>query len=330
MAGRLRSPAGRRAVAVKRAPVPAVELAPRSESAGRTGGGGSTSGGCPTVAPVNGAACTPPYATSGFATAECSYGDDLRPQCRTTAVCTAHAWQVTTPTCTAPPLPAACSIPPPSESSACADETLSCWYGDGTRCACSACYGGSEYPLCAPIDPPEWHCATPATGCPAVMPQSGTACSTPGASCGPDCTLTVTCTNGIWQWAVGECPICAAPDTPIATPNGERPIASLHAGDLVYSVDHDAIVAVPLLKVGHTSVSQHRVVRVALQDGRVLQISPGHPTADGRTFGDLLAGDRLDAEHPVLSGLFPFRTPTTLPMTSFRHRAPARTTPLAR
>jgi Hint domain len=133
------------------------------------------------------------------------------------------------------------------------------------------------------------------------MPQSGTACSTPGASCGPDCTLTIICTNGVWQWATGECPICAAPDTPIATPNGERPIASLRAGDLVYSVDHDAIVAVPLLKVGHTSVSQHRVVSVALQDGRVLQISPGHPTADGRTFADLLAGGQLDAEHSVLS-----------------------------
>jgi hypothetical protein len=69
----------------------------------------------------------------------------------------------------------------------------------------------------------------------------------------------------------------------------------------VYSVDHDAISAVPLLKVGHTSVSQHRVVRVALEDGRVLQISPGHPTADGRTFADLLAGGQLDAEHPVRS-----------------------------
>ena len=97
------------------------------------------------------------------------------------------------------------------------------------------------------------------------------------------------------------CPICASPDTPIATPNGEQPIASLRAGDLVYSVDHDAIVVVPLLKVEHTSVAHHRVVRVALEDGRVLEISPGHPTADGRTFGDLLAGSQLDAEHAVLS-----------------------------
>jgi hypothetical protein len=53
--------------------------------------------------------------------------------------------------------------------------------------------------------------------------------------------------------------------------------------------------------VGHTSVNLQRVVRVTLEDGRVLQISPGHPPADGRTFGDLLAGGQLDAEHAVLS-----------------------------
>ena len=94
--------------------------------------------------------------------------------------------------------------------------------------------------------------------------------------------------------------MCAAPDTPIATPDGELPIASLRVGDLVYSEDHDAIVAVPLLEVGHTSVTHHRVVRVTLEDGRVLEISAGHPTADGRTFGDLLAGGKLD-DHSIRS-----------------------------
>ena len=97
------------------------------------------------------------------------------------------------------------------------------------------------------------------------------------------------------------CPICASPDTPIATPDGEQPIASLRVGDLVYSEDHDAIVVVPLLKVEHTSVKRHRVMRVTLESGRVLEISPGHPTADGRRFGDLLAGSTLDAEHWVRS-----------------------------
>jgi hypothetical protein len=107
--------------------------------------------------------------------------------------------------------------------------------------------------------------------------------------------------GGLWQWGKGQCPICAAPDTPIATPDGEQAIASLRVGDLVYSQDHDAIVVVPLLAVGHTSVTQHRVVRVTLDDGRVLEISAGHPTADGRTFGDLLAGGKLDAQHWIRS-----------------------------
>jgi len=182
-----------------------------------------------------------------------------------------------------------------------------CWYGDGTHCWCSACEGGSQFPVCRPIDPPQWNCDSLAPGCPIVMPQAGTPCSTPGASCGPNCTLPITCEGGLWHWGQDLCPICAAPNTPIATPNGEQPIASLRVGDLVYSVDHDAIVAVPLLKVGHTSVSHHRVVRVVLANGRVLEISPGHPTADGRTFGDLVAGSELDDEHWVQSAeLVPF------------------------
>jgi hypothetical protein len=88
--------------------------------------------------------------------------------------------------------------------------------------------------------------------------------------------------------------VCASPDTPIATPLGNRPIADLAAGDLVYSVDHDAIVAVPVLRTNRAPVHDHRVVRVTLESGAVLEISPRHPTGDGRTLGDLHAGDRLD------------------------------------
>jgi hypothetical protein len=38
----------------------------------------------------------------------------------------------------------------------------------------------------------------------------------------------------------------------------------------------------------------HEVVRLTLDDGRVVFVSPGHPTADERYIGDLLAGDALD------------------------------------
>jgi hypothetical protein len=99
----------------------------------------------------------------------------------------------------------------------------------------------------------------------------------------------------------GTCPLgcvlcaCAAPDTPIATPDGERPIASLAVGDLVYSIDGAAIKAVPVRYVAKNPVTNHEVVRVVLDTGALLEISAEHPTADGRSFGDLVAGARLDA-----------------------------------
>jgi hypothetical protein len=109
---------------------------------------------------------------------------------------------------------------------------------------------------------------------------------------GPQCTT---------PSASGTCPmgcaplcICASPDTPIATPFGEIPIASLREGDLVYSMDGNALRAVPIVRTHRTLVRNHSVVRVTLSGGRVLEISAGHPTADGRTFADLRRGGSLD------------------------------------
>ncbi len=141
-----------------------------------------------------------------------------------------------------------------------------------------------------------------------------------GASCGPSCELPIVCQDGVWRWLQGDCPICASPDTPIATPTGERAIAELRPGDLVYSVDRGAIAAVPILRVGSTRVSAHHVVRVVLSSGSVLELSPGHPTGDGRTFGDLAAGDSLDADHIITTAeLVPYgyeRTYDILPASS--------------
>jgi hypothetical protein len=99
----------------------------------------------------------------------------------------------------------------------------------------------------------------------------------------------------------GTCPqgcaplcVCASPDTAIATPQGEQPIERLKAGDLVYSMDRGRLAVVPIARTHRSPVENHRVVRLVLSAGRVLEISPRHPTADGRTFGDLKRGDRLD------------------------------------
>jgi hypothetical protein len=88
--------------------------------------------------------------------------------------------------------------------------------------------------------------------------------------------------------------VCASPDTSIATPVGPRSIASLREGELVYSVDRGRIVAVPVLRTRRMAVTSHHVVvRASLANGSVLEISAPHPTADGRRFGELRAGDQL-------------------------------------
>jgi len=101
--------------------------------------------------------------------------------------------------------------------------------------------------------------------------------------------------------ATGTCPlgcaqcVCTAPNTPIATPSGERAISELKVGDLVYSVHHGKLVTVPIILINRVPVTGlHHMVEVRLSTGRVLSISPSHPTADGRTFADLVKGDALD------------------------------------
>jgi hypothetical protein len=190
----------------------------------------------------------------------------------------------------------------------CSDEMLRCWYDDGTHCECSPCSGGSPYPICQTIDPPEWACGAPPAGCPNPLPQAGEPCDQPELSCGPSCEQPIRCLDGAWTYEQVNCPICAAPNTPIATPSGDRPIAELRVGDLVYSVDGSGIVVVPIARTGSTAVASHHVVRLVLDTGAVLEISPGHPTADGRLFSALAAGEKLDSEHTIASAeIVPYR-----------------------
>ena len=93
----------------------------------------------------------------------------------------------------------------------------------------------------------------------------------------------------------------------IATPGGERSIADLVVGDLVYSAEGGALAVVPIAEIHRTWVGgEHRMVRVELDTGRVLEISPGHPTADGRFFSDLRPGDWLDGARVVTAELVPY------------------------
>ena len=52
--------------------------------------------------------------------------------------------------------------------------------------------------------------------------------------------------------------------------------------------------------------STHRVVHLLLSDGRTVDVSPGHPTADGRKVGDLVAGNRYDGALVISAELTPY------------------------
>lgn len=272
-------------------------------SAGSAGSSGGAAGACGSAPPKNGSPCERSSSGTGFTTAECSWGEDPRPACRTHGTCNSGAWSITPPNdgCAVDPQPAACPTAPATEGASCSDATLQCWYDDGAVCSCSACEGGSEYPLCRTIDPPQWACVKPQAGCPNPAPQAGSACDDPQLQCGTSCELPIRCEGGIWQYGQEMCPICASPLTPIATPSGDRPIAELRVGDLVYSVEGAAIVAVPIARIASTRVFHHEVLKIALDDGATLEISAGHPLASGKPLSSLAEGSHIDEQHRVIS-----------------------------
>src|SRR2546425_10570167 len=104
------------------------------------------------------------------------------------------------------------------------------------------------------------------------------------------------------------CPICLARGTRIATPSGDIAVEDLKIGDVVWTRDATgARVAAPLLNIGSTPVpATHRVVQLRLSDGRAVDVSPGHPTADGRKVGDLVAGDFYAGAVVVSAELRPY------------------------
>ena len=106
----------------------------------------------------------------------------------------------------------------------------------------------------------------------------------------------------------GGCPICLAATTRIATPQGPLPITALTTGMRVWTLDAGGRrIAVAILRVGHTRAPVgHQVVRLRLQDGRTVQVSPGHPTVDGRTVGALRVGDSFDGSVVAATDRIPY------------------------
>jgi ribosomal protein S8E len=79
----------------------------------------------------------------------------------------------------------------------------------------------------------------------------------------------------------------------------------------VLSVDHGRVVEVPLLAVHRNPARHHYVVHVRLENGSVLEISAPHPTADGRTFGDLRTDDVLGGVRIERVTVVPYESPFT-------------------
>ncbi|HEY4158914.1 MAG TPA: hypothetical protein VGM29_12485 [Polyangiaceae bacterium] len=172
-----------------------------SSTAGASGSAGAPATVCPVMGPPQGACKT------GLT---CSYGDDIRAQCRTVAQCAAGHFIVGAPGCK--PLIACSAVvgSPFQVHAACGTLGDDCLlssdptYGP-TYCRCDSCTG----PVCG--GPLSWDClSSPTKPCPLTVPNEGQSCS--GAA--PSCTygncdmedqLEVDCVNGSWQWVPLAC-----------------------------------------------------------------------------------------------------------------------------
>ncbi len=206
------------------------------------------------------------------------------------------------------PVAVACAGECPCASDACTEDCAS----SGFVCCDGRCVNTSNDKL---------NCGACGIECPGTTPYCDMgSCSAPpcdaATSClaGQECCGTTCCSGdqicclimaGPWFYQCtdpveGSCPrgcpmcVCADPDTAVATPDGERRIADIAVGDLVYSIEGESIVVVPVRRVQRTPVGDHQVVRIDLETGRTLEISARHPTAEGGSIGELRAGQLLD------------------------------------
>lgn len=105
------------------------------------------------------------------------------------------------------------------------------------------------------------------------------------------------------------CPICLASTTEISTPDGPMKVKDMREGMNVWSSGaHGERVKSTIVAVSRTAVpSTHRMIRLVLSDGREARVSPGHPTADGRSVQDLRTGDAYDGAFVRSAELVPYQ-----------------------
>jgi len=157
--------------------------------------------------------------------------------------------------------------------------------------------------------------------CPAINPEPVNAekqCAGPGdTSCPVDYECVEGCGPPVVRYPnntppsyfcqpkgyIRNCPICLSENTLIDTPLGAIPVQNVKKGMPVWTISA-AGKRVPgvVIETGNTRVPPgHKMVALILDDGRTLLVSPGHPTVDRRTAGDLIAGDLYDGARVVSS-----------------------------
>ena len=101
----------------------------------------------------------------------------------------------------------------------------------------------------------------------------------------------------------GGCPICLAANTIIDTPSGSVLVKDLQVGMPIWTTNKAGRrVSGFVIQTSRVSVPPtHQMVHLVLDDGRDLFVSPGHPTANGHTIGDLAPNDLYDGARVVTS-----------------------------
>lgn len=96
--------------------------------------------------------------------------------------------------------------------------------------------------------------------------------------------------RGVKSFTKGECqnPNCLSPDTRIKTDGIQKRIADIKVGDIVISDDDNKVKVIKIKKI---EAKKYKILKVEFNDGTILEISPNHPTSDGRLFKDLMMGD---------------------------------------
>jgi hypothetical protein len=245
---------------------------------------------CPATAPE----ITTPCSIAHLSIGPCSYRSTVQPGCIDYFMCECISaqpgvdcrWRLQTRGCPGGPM-TTCN---PASGAA-----VLC---PGTGLECLGCPAGGDQVV--------YYCTTACTADSQCTDPARPTCNRRGADGGGD-----PMSEGICTGPGAECDWnsrCASPETRIATPGGETAIASLRVGDLVLSTDATGrVAAVPIARTTRIAVVGHHVVEVMLRGGARLEVSGGHPTADGRRFADLAPGQSLGGAEIVAVRTVPYR-----------------------